>query len=92
MNTSLSKFCKDTNLPKSSVYVRCQELNFDTSSGLTPEMVAQLEHEFGVAAPKAEPATETPLSATTVVDVGNHKIVLGTPQFPQSYAQKWCMS
>ena len=29
MNTSLSKFCKDTGLPKSSVYARCKELNLE---------------------------------------------------------------
>lgn len=48
MNTSLSKFCKDYDLPKSSVYRRCQELGFDTSDGLTPDACERLLHEFDV--------------------------------------------
>ncbi|MBD1911263.1 hypothetical protein [Leptolyngbya sp. FACHB-8] len=83
MNTSLSKFCKDNSLPKSSVYVRCQELNFDVSDGLTPSMVEQLRHEFDLQSKQQE---ETPLSPTTVVDSGNHKIVLSAPQLPQRYS------
>ena len=46
MNVSLSKFCKDRNLSKTSVYRRCQELNLDVSNGLDVGAVALLEHEF----------------------------------------------
>ena len=66
MNTSLSKFCKDTGVPKTTAYKRCQELNFDVASGLTPAMVTTLEHEFGV---------NPPVDATAPrvsVEVGNH--------------------
>ena len=66
MNTSLSKFCRDTALPKSSVYARCKELNFDVTNGLTAAMVASLENEFGVSIAPNPPA---PLVA---VEVGNH--------------------
>jgi len=66
MNTSLSKFCKDTGVPKTTAYKRCQELNFDVASGLTPAMVTTLAHEFGV---------NTLVDATVPhvsVEVGNH--------------------
>ncbi|MEP1080054.1 hypothetical protein NDI52_32330 [Leptolyngbya sp. PL-A3] len=87
MITSLSKFAKETGLPKSSVYARCQELNFDVRDGLTPAMVEQLEHEFNVNLPRpTHVQEETPLSPTTVVEAGNHKIVLSTPQLPQRYS------
>ena len=63
VNISLSKFCKDTGLPKSSVYVRCQELGFSVGNGLTPEMLTTLENEFDVKAPVA---------GKVVVETGNH--------------------
>lgn len=61
MNTSLSKFCKEHRLPKTTVYERCQELHFDVAHGLTPAMVVQLEHEFDL---KPQP-TEPPVMPTT---------------------------
>jgi hypothetical protein len=48
MNTSLTKFCRDHDLPKSTVYRRAQELQIDTSEGLTPDACVQLLHEFDV--------------------------------------------
>ena len=83
MITSLSKFAKETGLPKSSVYARCQELNFDVRDGLTPVM----ESEFNVKMPRPQQQQEeTPITPTTVVDAGNHKIVLSAPQLPQRYS------
>ena len=79
MNTSLSKFCKESGLPKSSVYQRCKELNFDVTNGLTPSMLSQLEHEFGV---NVAPTT----AAAPGVAVGNHQIVLAPPQLPAQYS------
>ena len=86
MNTSLSKFAKDTGLPKSSVYARCKELKLDVAHGLTPAMVSQLEHEFGVKASVMvnEPAA-VPVIPTSV-EVGNHQMVLAPPQIPQQYS------
>lgn len=55
MNTSLSKFCKEHRLPKTTVYERCQELHFDVAHGLTPAMVMQLEHEFDLKPQSTEP-------------------------------------
>ncbi len=46
MNTSLTKFCKDNGLPKSSVYNRCQELGIPTIHGLNDEAIATLTREF----------------------------------------------
>lgn len=86
MITSLSKFAKETGLPKSSVYARCQELNFDVRDGLTPAMVETLESEFNVKMPRPRVQEEIPLSPTTVVESGNHKIVLSAPQLPQRYS------
>lgn len=74
MITSLSKFCKDRGLPKSSVYDRCKELKLDVSAGLTAEMVTQLESEFDVVSPVKKALVE--------VEVGNHQIVLGQPNLP----------
>lgn len=48
MNTSLSKFCKEHGLAKTTVYDRCRELGLNVSAGLTPAMVAQLEREFDI--------------------------------------------
>lgn len=87
MITSLSKFAKETGLPKSSVYARCQELNFDVRDGLTPVMVETLESEFNVKMPRPQQQQEeTPITPTTVVEAGNHKIVLSAPQLPQRYS------
>ncbi len=84
MNVSLTKFCKDYDLPKSSVYRRCQELGIDTANGLSPDAVAQLRHEFGVTAPVEEPATVAAVLAP--VDVGNHAITLANPALPTAYS------
>lgn len=83
MNISLTKFCKDHELPKSSVYRRCQELNFDTSDGLTPEQCDRLLLEFDVApvVPALPPAPEQSVQ----VEVGNHSIVLAPPSMPERY-------
>jgi hypothetical protein len=86
MNTSLSKFCKDHDLPKSSVYRRAQELNIDTSDGLSPEACDRLLHEFDV---MTEPPAVEPESAeqeAVTVEVGNHQIVLSQPTMPQTYS------
>ena len=83
MNTSLSKFCKDHDLPKSSVYRRCQELGFDTSDGLTPDVCDRLQHEFDVA---TAPSTVETQKSTVTVEIGNHQIVLSQPELPQTYS------
>lgn len=77
MQTSLTKFSKDYNLPKSTVHRRCQELNLDTSDGLSPDDFETLLHEFNL-----KPIVETP---EITVEVGNHQIVLATPELPQTY-------
>lgn len=60
MNISLTKFCKDTDLPKTSVYRRCQELGFDVRHGLTPAQCDQLRHEFDL--PPAAAASPEPIA------------------------------
>lgn len=77
MKTSLTKFCKDHNISKTTVYRRAQELNIDTTDGLDPDGLKTLLHEFDL-----EPTIETP---EITVEVGNHQITLVTPQLPQTF-------
>ncbi|XGV94414.1 MAG: hypothetical protein ACAF41_00885 (plasmid) [Leptolyngbya sp. BL-A-14] len=85
MKTSLTKFCRDHDLPKSTVYRRAQELQIDTSEGLTPDACVQLLHEFDVVLelPAAPIAVEKP---TVTVEIGNHALVLSQPELPQTYS------
>ncbi|PZV06356.1 MAG: hypothetical protein DCF22_24055 [Leptolyngbya sp.] len=80
MNISLTKFCKDNDLPKSSVYRRCQELNISTADGLEAGDADRLLHEFDCISPVEEPAV------TATVEIGNHQIVLAHPPLPQTYS------
>lgn len=74
MNVSLTKFCKDNALPKSSVHRRCIELGFDTSNGLSPEYQNQILFEFNV-----EPEAE---AVQVTVESGNHTSTLARPELP----------
>jgi hypothetical protein len=80
---SLHGFCRDHGLAKSSVYDRCKEIGIATSEGLSPADCDRLCLEFNVQPTAPEPAA-TPVQAT--VDVGNHYMVLSTPQLPQTYS------
>jgi len=80
MNISLTQFCRNHNLSKTSVYRRCQQLGIPTSDGLTPESVCRLLDEFDRAVEPVSPTT------TTVVETGNHQIVVANPVLPQSYS------
>ena len=86
MKISLTKLCKDYDLPKSTVYRRAQELKLDTSEGLTPAACEQLLHEFDVVPqqPAAEPIELDKQSIT--VEIGNHVLVLSQPEMPQTYS------
>ncbi|MBW4692236.1 MAG: hypothetical protein KME27_10765 [Lyngbya sp. HA4199-MV5] len=77
MNTSLTKFCRDNKLSKTTVHRRCQELNLDITDGLNPVDLDMLMHEFDL-----KPVVE---ASPVTVEVGNHQIVLGAPQLPQTY-------
>ena len=81
MNTSLTKFCKDYSLAKTTVFNRCKELGIDTSEGVCPTDCDRLLHEFDIA-----PSEPEPLSIQTTVEVGNHQIVLSTPQLPAQFS------
>lgn len=81
MNISLTKFCKDYNLPKSSVYRRCQELSISTSEGLTPDDADRLLIEFDVVTTEPEPEARS-----VAVEIGNHQVVLANPQLPQTFS------
>lgn len=84
MNTSLTRFCKDNNLAKTTVYRRCQEMSIDTSQGLTPEAVEQLKHEFDL---HTTPDTTTPVTpGEIVVSIGNHSMTRETPDLAGEYS------
>lgn len=84
MNISLSKFCRVYGLPKSSVFVRCQEMGINTSEGLDEAAVEILKNEFDVQ--QAVTPRPTPESRTVSVEVGNHQVALAAPQIPQAYS------
>jgi hypothetical protein len=77
MQTSLTKFCKDNDLPKSTVYRRCQELGLDTANGLSPADLATVMNEFDLTPPV--------VTSAVTVEVGNHQIVLDNPLLPQCF-------
>ncbi|PZV05760.1 MAG: hypothetical protein DCF22_24485 [Leptolyngbya sp.] len=81
MKTSLTKFCKDYSLAKTTVFNRCKELGIDTSEGVSPTDCDRLLHEFDIA--PSEPET-APIQTT--VEVGNHQVVLSTPQLPAQFS------
>ncbi|HEY9876866.1 MAG TPA: hypothetical protein V6D29_00360 [Leptolyngbyaceae cyanobacterium] len=65
MNVSLSSFCKQHDIPKSSAYDRAKSLGIDTSNGLDYSAQTLLLKEFGKeAAPQ------------TTVEQGNHRNAL----------------
>ncbi len=50
MAISLSEFCKTNDLPKTSVYRKCQALGINAANGLTDDDCDKLKREFGVGA------------------------------------------
>jgi len=86
MKTSLTKFCRDHDLPNSTVYRRAQELQIDTSEGLTPDACVQLLHEFDVLLEPPQTESVAVAKPAVSVEVGNHVIVLSQPELPQTYS------
>jgi hypothetical protein len=81
MAISLHGFCRDHNLPKSTVYRKCQELGIDTSEGLTSEDCDCLRVEFGI-----ENSAKPEMQFTKVeVETGNQQIMLPPPGLPQRF-------
>ena len=87
MNISLSKFCKDRGLSKTSVYRRCQELSIDTSQGLDEGAIALLEHEFDVQLPApAQPAIAPEIMPENFIQAGELATVeTRSIQLPQGF-------
>ena len=86
MNTSLTKFCKDYSLAKTTVFNRCKELGIDTSEGVSPTDCDRLLHEFDIAPSEPEPAPIQTTALSVEVQTGNHQIVLPTPEMPTGYS------
>jgi hypothetical protein len=78
---SLHSFCKDRNLPKSSVRRWLNDNGYSTSYGLSPQAVAAALEQFCpvVAAPATEPEAT---AITPEIMVGNHRGQLALPQQP----------
>lgn len=76
MNISLSQFCRDNDLPKTSVYRKCQDLGIETANGFTSEVCDLLLREFDIA-PKSEKVID--------VEAGNHSTALALPELPKAY-------
>jgi len=84
---SLTKFSKDNNLAKATVYRRCQELGIDTSAGLNDEAIAQLRVEFDLDAPTAPaPQVEAELMPDNFIQPGQLAAVHAHDvQMPQGF-------
>ncbi|MFG6094024.1 hypothetical protein SPB21_02175 [Leptothoe sp. ISB3NOV94-8A] len=74
---SLTKFCKDNGLAKSTVFNRCKELGIVTSNGLDVAAVNQLRTEFSL---PTQPQQSAPNTLTVLT--GNHRGQLALPTVP----------
>ncbi|WOB45493.1 hypothetical protein HNI00_21925 [Thermoleptolyngbya oregonensis NK1-22] len=85
----LTQFCREYDLPKTTVYRDCKRLGIDTSNGLDDEAIARLKLEYGIedkTENKPEPTAIAPQVAQVTVESGNHRIVLRSPELPQNYS------
>jgi len=78
--TSLSAFCKAHSLSKGSVHKFLKGEGFDTSEGMTEEMVKAASAYF---LPSPTEPTSTAITPT-VIEVGNHRGQLALPSQPSS--------
>jgi len=79
MSSSLHQFAKDNRLSKTTVHNRCKDLGISTADGLSSDACDRLMDEFNCR-PKALPA------AAATVEIGNHQMVLATPQLPGRFS------
>lgn len=77
MKKSLTKFCKEHELSKTTVHRRCKELKIDTSDGLDDSVQSRLLIEFDIETAKKVDAA--------IVEVGNHQVVVENPVLPDVY-------
>jgi len=85
-HVSLHGFCRDNNLPKSTVYERCKTMGNITSDGLSTDDCDHLLKEFKVKPPQAHLTAESVSLTHPHVDAGNHQIVLSVPALPVALA------
>jgi hypothetical protein len=76
---SLHSFCSQYDVPKTSVKRWLNDQGFDTSTGLTPDMV-QAASAYFLDAPQATGGT----TITTEIITGNHRAQLALPSQPSS--------
>lgn len=79
---SLSSFSTKYDLPKTTVYRKCEELRIPTSNGLSPDDCDRLLSAFGLSKP-VTPASAPP--AEVSIEIGNHQITIAPPQLPQTF-------
>lgn len=79
---SLHGFCRDHNLPKSTVYERCKLLEISTSDGLSSDDCDRLLKEFNVKPAHVSITAESVSLTRPHVESGNHQIVLTAPALP----------
>lgn len=84
MYISLTKFCRDNGIPKTSAFTRCKELNIDTSNGLDESARQALLNEFNVQPISVEDPSSRQDPAI-VVEVGNHRSAI-TYEVPTRYS------
>ncbi|MBW4661080.1 MAG: hypothetical protein KME15_20590 [Drouetiella hepatica Uher 2000/2452] len=79
---SLHGFCRDNNLPKSTVYERCKTMGIITSDGLCADDCDRLLKEFNVKPAQVHLTAESVSLTRPHVESGNHQIVLTAPALP----------
>jgi hypothetical protein len=80
---SLSQFCKDNALPKTSVYRWLKDNAFDTTDGLAPDAQAAILAHF---APEPEAQADEPQATPEVTVLGTVEATLEAPSFNSSVA------
>lgn len=78
---SLSKFCKDRSIPKTTAHTRLQDAGFDTSRGLSVEAQAFLMQEFGKVQARVEVLPEPESESLPGPDLGGAINVASLPGF-----------
>ena len=91
VRVSLSNFAKQHNLPKSSIYRRCSELDISTSEGLDQDAIERLLEDLGLT--KQDPSPDPELMPEqhaqrvgTTIEAGNHAMVLAAPTLPTAFS------
>lgn len=64
---SLTRFCKENDLSKTSTWELCRELGIPTSEGLNDEAVAKLKDALGIKDKPAAPTDDEPVKPGSII-------------------------